>query len=115
MRLRSGLLWLWCRPAATAQIRPLAWETPYAAEAALEMAKIRGKKKKKEGGPVTVSFPASQLGGGVWLSPGPGTGYLPGLPLPAACAGIRSPPSNTDYFFIFYFLFFIFLVFLEPH
>ena len=24
------LLWLWCRPAATAPIRPLAWEPPYA-------------------------------------------------------------------------------------
>ena len=24
------LLWLWCRPAATALIRPLAWEPPYA-------------------------------------------------------------------------------------
>ena len=29
------LLWLWCRPAATAQIRPLAWELLYAAGAAL--------------------------------------------------------------------------------
>ena len=32
--LRCGsdlaLLWLWCRPAATALIRPLAWEPPYA-------------------------------------------------------------------------------------
>ena len=33
------LLWLWCRPAATALIRHLAWELPYAAEVALEMAK----------------------------------------------------------------------------
>ena len=24
-------LWLWCRPAAAALIRPLAWEPPYAA------------------------------------------------------------------------------------
>ena len=24
-------LWLWCRPAATALIRPLAWELPHAA------------------------------------------------------------------------------------
>ena len=39
------LLWLWQRPGATAPIRPLAWETPYAADAALEMAK---KKKKRE-------------------------------------------------------------------
>jgi len=42
-----ALLWLWCRLAATAPIRPLAWEPPYAAEAALEMAK-RKKRKKKE-------------------------------------------------------------------
>ena len=26
-----ALLWLWHRPAATAPIRPLAWEPPYAA------------------------------------------------------------------------------------
>ena len=29
-------LWLWCRPAATAPIRPLAWDPPYAAGVALE-------------------------------------------------------------------------------
>ena len=34
------LPWLWCRPAAVAPIRPLAWEHPYAVGAAL-------KKKKK--------------------------------------------------------------------
>jgi len=33
------LLWLWCRPAATALIQPLAWEPPYAAGAALEKGK----------------------------------------------------------------------------
>ena len=26
----SALLWLWCRQVATAPIRPLAWEPPYA-------------------------------------------------------------------------------------
>ena len=31
-------LWLWCRPAAIAPIPLLAWETPYAVGAALEMA-----------------------------------------------------------------------------
>ena len=31
-----ALLWLWRRPAATAPIRPLAWEPPYATGAALE-------------------------------------------------------------------------------
>ena len=42
-----ALLWLWCRLVATAPVRPLAWELPYAAGAAIEMAK-RLKKKKKE-------------------------------------------------------------------
>ena len=41
-----ALLWLWCRPVATAPIQPLAWEPPYAAGAALEMAKRQKKKKK---------------------------------------------------------------------
>jgi len=39
------LLWLWCRPAATALIRPLAWEPSHATGAALK----RQKKKKKKG------------------------------------------------------------------
>ena len=39
-----SLLWLWCRPVATALIGPLAWELPYAMRAAQEMAK-RPKKK----------------------------------------------------------------------
>ena len=45
-RLGSGsdpaLLWLWHRLAATAPIRPLAWEPPYVSGAALE----KTKKKK---------------------------------------------------------------------
>ena len=40
------LLWLWCRPEAAAPMRPLAWEPPYDAPAALEKTK-RPKKKKK--------------------------------------------------------------------
>ena len=48
--LDLALLWLWYRAAATAQIRPLAWEPPYAMGAALK--KDKGKKikerKKKE-------------------------------------------------------------------
>ena len=39
------LLWLWCRPAATALIGPLAWEPPYAAGAALKFQKNPKKKK----------------------------------------------------------------------
>ena len=41
------LLWLWCRPVATAPIGPLAWEHPYAAGAAQEIAKKRKRKKIK--------------------------------------------------------------------
>ena len=43
--LDPALLWLWCRSVATAPIRPLAWEPPYAAGIALK----RQKKKKKDG------------------------------------------------------------------
>ena len=38
------LLRLWCRQAATALIRPLAWEPPYAKSVTLK----KSKKKKKE-------------------------------------------------------------------
>ena len=38
-----ALLWLWWRPAATAPIRPLAWEPPNASGAAL-----KSQKKKKK-------------------------------------------------------------------
>ena len=44
--LRLGLdlvlLWLWHGPAATALIRSLAWETPYAADVALKGQKNKG-------------------------------------------------------------------------
>ena len=41
-----ALLWLWHGPAATAPVRPLAWEIPYAAGVAL--GKTKKKKRKKE-------------------------------------------------------------------
>ena len=40
------LLWLWLRPAATAPIRSLAWEPPYATGAAQKGQKTKKKKKK---------------------------------------------------------------------
>jgi len=43
-----ALLWLWHRLAATAPIRPLAWETPYALGASQEMAKRQKKKKQNK-------------------------------------------------------------------
>ena len=45
--LNPALLWLWRRLAATAPIRPLAWERPYAMGVAQEIAKRQKKKKKK--------------------------------------------------------------------
>ena len=48
-RLGSDLTWLWlCLwPAATAPIQPLAWEPPYAAGAAQEIAKKKRQKRTK--------------------------------------------------------------------
>ena len=43
---------LWRRPAATALVRPLAWEPPYALGAALEKAK----RKKKKNPQVSASL-----------------------------------------------------------
>ena len=43
-----ALLWLWHRPAATALIKPLAWEPPYAEGAALKKTKRQKKKKERE-------------------------------------------------------------------
>ena len=42
------LLWLWCRLAAAAPIRPLAWEPPYAAEAAQRNSKKTKNKTNKQ-------------------------------------------------------------------
>ena len=46
--LDPALLWLWRRPAATAPIRPPAWEPPYAAGATLKRQKDQKKKKKRK-------------------------------------------------------------------
>ena len=50
-----ALLWPWCRLTATAPIRPLAWEPPYAAGPALEKTKRQKKKKKKRNTPKYVT------------------------------------------------------------
>ena len=49
--LDLALLWLWRRPAAVALIRPLAWESPYAAGATLKRTK-----KTKRGVPVVAQW-----------------------------------------------------------
>ena len=46
--LDPALLWLWRRLVATAPIRPLAWEPPYAAGVALKGQKDKKKKEKKK-------------------------------------------------------------------
>ena len=40
-------LWLWCRLTDAAPFRPLAWELPYAAGAALKSKKKEGRKERK--------------------------------------------------------------------
>ena len=42
------LLWLWCRPEATALIGPLVWEPPCAAGASLKRKKDQKKKKERK-------------------------------------------------------------------
>ena len=61
-----ALLWLWHRPAATAQIRLLAWEPPNASGVALKRQKKKKKKKKKNSeskniGPVVLRFRQSLM------------------------------------------------------
>ena len=43
-----ALLWLWCRPAATGLIGPLAWEPPYALGMALKRQKTNKKKNTQK-------------------------------------------------------------------
>ena len=46
--LDPELLWLWCRPRATAPIGPLAWEPPYATGMALKDKKTKKGQKRKQ-------------------------------------------------------------------
>ena len=54
----SSLLWLWCRPVATALIRRLAWDSPYAASAALEK---KDKKPKRIAQCLAIHMDSSTL------------------------------------------------------
>ena len=51
--LDHALLRLWCRPAAAALIRPLAWELPYATEVALKKIVLK-----------LADFPVAELASG---------------------------------------------------
>ena len=75
------LLWLWRKPVAIAPIRPLAWEPPYATNAALN-GKEKKKKTNQELGSLGVPLvaqrgkdPALSL---LWLSYYCGAGSIPG-------------------------------------
>ena len=46
--LDPAMPWLWCRPAARAPIRPIAWAPPYAEGAALKSKKKEKKKKERK-------------------------------------------------------------------
>ena len=46
--LDPALLWLWCRPAATALTGPLAWEPPCAMGVALKRQKTEKKKEREK-------------------------------------------------------------------
>ena len=45
--LDPALLWLWCRQAATALIRPLVWEPLYATDEALEKKEQQQQQQKR--------------------------------------------------------------------
>ena len=54
-----ALLWLWCRQVATAPIGPLAWESPYAAGAAQQIAENKTKQKDSLRVPVVAQWLAN--------------------------------------------------------
>ena len=55
-----NLVWLWCRPAVTAPIPPLAWKLPYAADVALKRQKTK-KTKAKFVPPALLCWPSPVL------------------------------------------------------
>jgi len=55
------LLWLWCRPAASALIRSLAWEPPYAVGAALKKKEKKKKNEKKSYQQLWLARPVKSL------------------------------------------------------
>ena len=75
-------LWLWCRPAAGAPIRPLAWEPPCAVGMALEKAQRQPPPKKppKNSGRCSGSWEGGSEGSVSMNQPGcPGVTILIGL------------------------------------
>ena len=62
-----ALLWLWRRPVATAPIQPLAWEPPYAAGAAQEIATTTTTKKTKRPKKKLLGVPVVAQQKQIWL------------------------------------------------
>ena len=58
LQLDSDLVlpWPWCRPAAAASLRPLAWEPPYATETAIKLKKNNNFFESRLAPYVTLSF-----------------------------------------------------------
>ena len=55
------MLWLWCRPVATAPIQPLAWEPPYAMGAAQEIATTTTTKDKRQKKKIVITLNVNGL------------------------------------------------------
>ena len=89
--LDPTLLWLWRRLAATAPIRPLAWEPPYAVGAALEKAKKDKQDKTTFRLLQRHMLPTAHLGtDAVPFANAPGKELLLGTKL-----GLNSPPHSN--------------------
>ena len=69
LRIRHCIAMSCNRPAATAVVRPLAWEPPYAGGATLEKAKDKKKKKKISPPQKAGSFKGGDSLMGVWVCP----------------------------------------------
>ena len=80
--LRSGVAWLWSRPAATAPIQPLAWERPCAVALKRQKTKKKEKERKKESVFKAPSWPSEAVASGSLEACGKGR-FWPAL-LPAA-------------------------------
>ena len=55
------LLWLWRRPSATALIRPLAWEPPYATGVALKSKETKQQQNPNSDDDLELTFQPSFL------------------------------------------------------
>ena len=94
--LDPALLWLWRRPAATAPIRPPAWELTYAASAALEKDKKTNKQTKKDEKQKTRAAIQSLQSVKTGPEPGQECGQTQPLPPPATCCAEQTQGIALD-------------------